>query len=50
MLIPNLNIWRRRKLSNFWVSKVIYKINTKSIQILAIYKYIDFDENELDKE
>ncbi len=30
--------------------KVIYKINTRSILILAIYKYIDFDENELDKE
>ncbi len=27
--------------------KVIYKINEKSITILAIYKYIDFDENEL---
>jgi len=24
--------------------KVIYKINEKSITILAIYKYIDFDE------
>ena len=29
--------------------KVIYKINKRSILILAIYKYIDFDENELDK-
>ena len=28
--------------------KVIYKINKNSILILAIYKYIDFDENELD--
>ena len=29
--------------------KVIYKINERSILILAIYKYIDFDENELDE-
>jgi len=27
--------------------KVIYKINDNSINILAIYKYIDFDENEV---
>ena len=27
--------------------KVIYKINENSIIILAIYKYIDFDEEEL---
>ena len=28
--------------------KVIYKINKKSITILAIYKHIDFDEGYLD--
>ena len=27
--------------------KVIYKINTKTILILAIYKYINFDENSI---
>lgn len=27
--------------------KIIYKINTKTITILAIYKYIDFDENSI---
>ncbi len=27
--------------------KVIYKINQKSITILALYKYIDFDEASL---
>ena len=27
--------------------KVIYKINEKSITILAIYKYIDFDEDSI---
>jgi plasmid stabilization system protein ParE len=27
--------------------KVIYKINEKSIIILAIYKYIDFDEEDM---
>ena len=27
--------------------KVIYKINEKSITILAIYKYIDFDEDNI---
>jgi plasmid stabilization system protein ParE len=27
--------------------KVIYKINKKSIIILAIYKYIDFDEKSI---
>ncbi|MDA3811017.1 MAG: type II toxin-antitoxin system RelE/ParE family toxin [Spirochaetaceae bacterium] len=30
--------------------KAIYKINDKNIIILAIYKYIDFDETELGKE
>jgi len=29
--------------------KVIYKINEKSISILAIYKYIDFDESSLEE-
>ena len=29
--------------------KVIYKINEKSITILAIYKYVDFDESALDE-
>ena len=29
--------------------KVIYKINKKSIIILAVYKYIDFDEALLDE-
>lgn len=29
--------------------KVIYKLNKKSILILAVYKYIDFDENELNE-
>ena len=28
--------------------KVIYKINKNSISVLAIYKYIDFDETLLD--
>lgn len=28
--------------------KVIYKINQNSISILAIYKYIDFNESELE--
>ncbi len=28
--------------------KVIYKINTKTILILAIYKQIDFDENSIE--
>jgi addiction module RelE/StbE family toxin len=27
--------------------KIIYKINIKTITILAIYKYIDFDENTI---
>ena len=27
--------------------KIIYKINKESILILSIYKYIDFDENNL---
>ena len=27
--------------------KVIYKINTKTILILAIYKYINFNENSI---
>ena len=27
--------------------KIIYKINIKTIVILAIYKYIDFDENSI---
>jgi len=27
--------------------KVIYKINNKSITILAIYKYINFDESKI---
>jgi hypothetical protein len=30
--------------------KVIYKVNKRSITILAIYKYIDFDESEMDME
>lgn len=30
--------------------KVIYKINEKSITVLVIYKYIDFDETSLGKE
>lgn len=29
--------------------KVIYKINSKSVLILAIYKHIDFDEETLNK-
>jgi plasmid stabilization system protein ParE len=29
--------------------KVIYKINEKTITILAIYKYIDFDETSLEE-
>ena len=29
--------------------KVIYKINNKSITILAIYKYINFDESKIIK-
>ena len=28
--------------------KVIYKINKNSISVLAVYKYIDFDETLLD--
>ena len=28
--------------------KVIYKLNKKSITVLAVYKYIDFDEALLD--
>jgi len=28
--------------------KVIYKINEKSITVLAIYKYIDFDEDNME--
>jgi plasmid stabilization system protein ParE len=28
--------------------KIIYKINKDNILILAIYKYIDFDESKLD--
>ena len=28
--------------------KVIYKINNKSITILSIYKYIDFDDNSIE--
>lgn len=27
--------------------KIIYKINSKAITILAIYKHIDFDENSI---
>jgi addiction module RelE/StbE family toxin len=27
--------------------KIIYKINIKTITILSIYKYIDFDENTI---
>ncbi len=30
--------------------KVIYKLNKKSITILAVYKYIDFDETLLKNE
>ncbi|KIM12913.1 MAG: hypothetical protein KU38_03070 [Sulfurovum sp. FS08-3] len=29
--------------------KVIYKVNEKSITLLAIYKYIDFDESSLEE-
>ena len=28
--------------------KVIYKINNKKIELLAIYKYLDLDEDQLD--
>ena len=30
--------------------KVIYKINKESITVLAIYKYIDFDEKNINSE
>ncbi len=29
--------------------KIIYKINEKSLTVLAIYKYMDFDEASLDE-
>lgn len=29
--------------------KVIYKINQNSVYIMAIYKYIDFDETKIDR-
>ncbi len=28
--------------------KIIYKINEKSVYIMAIYKYIDFDETKIE--
>ena len=28
--------------------KIIYKINQKSVYIMAIYKYIDFDETKIE--
>lgn len=43
---PTMNVIYVRELIVYGY-KVIYKINKKSILILAIYKYIDFDENEL---
>ena len=30
--------------------KVIYKINKESLIILAIYKYVDFDEKQINLE
>jgi hypothetical protein len=30
--------------------KIIYKINTKTITILAIYKYVNFDEEQINIE
>jgi addiction module RelE/StbE family toxin len=30
--------------------KIIYKINIKTITVLAIYKYVDFDEKQINVE